>query len=175
MVPKEQWTLDTLYLHLNALIETQEKNLTQHVESQYEALRTASANIERRFDSVNAFRAQLADQQHAFIPRAEVQAIIASLTHQIETLHDAHEKDVEQVEKLVDDLRIQQTQLVPISLYETRHADIQRQLSEMNAKSSSAINKGIGVQQGWAFAVAAMSMFTAMLAIATSIILHFLK
>lgn len=71
------WTTETLKEHVDARFEAMERAVT-----------TADTANEKRLDSVNEFRATLADQQKTFITRAEaawlvmflLAAIVAAVT-----------------------------------------------------------------------------------------------
>ncbi len=90
---ESQWTLATLKYYLEQLIMNHEtmdlqRHLSEHtavivaqqamsatlLQTQLttnDALRKAEVAIEKRFDSVNEFRAQLGDQARTFLPRPE--------------------------------------------------------------------------------------------------------
>src|ERR1035437_7368139 len=91
--PTNGWTFHTLYQHFQVLgnernlryqqrFDAQEKALHVALEAAKEAVSAAllaadraisksESASERRFESVNEFRAQLADQAATFMPRAE--------------------------------------------------------------------------------------------------------
>lgn len=95
------WTVDTLHRHVEVEIarareqaETRiaavekaaeiaqheaDKRLTAAMDAAEKAVLKAESASEKRFDSVNEFRAQLADQTARFMPRSEVAALIESL------------------------------------------------------------------------------------------------
>jgi hypothetical protein len=78
------WNVDSLKEHLIALMGEAEKRNGQRFAAQEEAVAAAlqaakeavnkaEAAAEKRFDSVNEFRAQLTDQANTFIPRLEAE------------------------------------------------------------------------------------------------------
>ena len=73
----------TLTIELNQRFGFQERAVEQALESAKEAVTKAECATEKRFDSVNEFRASLADQTATFMPRVESEA-----------RHAAHEKEL---------------------------------------------------------------------------------
>jgi formate-dependent nitrite reductase cytochrome c552 subunit len=59
--------------------EAQEKAVAAALAAAKEAVAKAEAAAEKRFDSVNEFRAQLKDQTGTFIPRTEATALLKSI------------------------------------------------------------------------------------------------
>jgi hypothetical protein len=104
------WTVDTLHRHLAGLAEERNTRYQQRFEAQSEALKAAfvaadlavntamtaaekavakaEAAAERRFESVNEFRAQLADQASSFMPRTEAEQRITAMSEKIDLLRD---------------------------------------------------------------------------------------
>ena len=102
------WTTDTLHAHLNGRIADQrayfEARLAaltgllderHHAQSQAVAAALLSAEkavgkaetaAEKRFDAVNEFRAQLADQASTFMPRSESEARASALAEKVDAL-----------------------------------------------------------------------------------------
>jgi len=77
-----EWTVQTLHEHLQLLAEAadlryqqrfadQEKAVNAALTAAKEAVAKAEVAAEKRFDAVNEFRAQLADQASTFMPRLE--------------------------------------------------------------------------------------------------------
>lgn len=95
-MPKSGWTVDTVHEHLTALYRekdlrdqqrfdaqqlalrdaliSQEKAVNAALSAAQEAVQKAETAAEKRFDSVNEFRAQLADQTATLLPRREYDA-----------------------------------------------------------------------------------------------------
>ena len=69
-----QQRFDAQQLALQDALTAQEKAVEAALLAAKEAVTKAEAATEKRFDSVNAFRAQLADQSASFMPRAEYDA-----------------------------------------------------------------------------------------------------
>ncbi len=91
------WTVDTLRAHLTSAIEGNDRRYAAHFAAQEVAMSAALAAAEkavlkaemaseRRFEAVNEFRAQLADQAATFIPRIEAEARIARNTEDLTSL-----------------------------------------------------------------------------------------
>lgn len=79
-----EWTVDTVNEHLKAMIgeadrrneqrfAAQEKAVAAALQAAKEAVAKAEIAAEKRFDSVNEFRAQLSDQAGTFMPRREAE------------------------------------------------------------------------------------------------------
>ncbi len=106
-----EWTLNTLQIHLEALINTNE-NLSvqrhngehnavslalenqramaqQSIAASSEAIRKAELAMEKRFDSVNEFRAQLGDQARTFMPRSEFEVAQNALMERLVKIEGA--------------------------------------------------------------------------------------
>lgn len=85
------WTVDTARAHLASIIDANDRRYAARFAAQEVAMSAALAAAEkavlkaemaseRRFEAVNEFRAQLADQAATFIPRIEAEARIARNT-----------------------------------------------------------------------------------------------
>jgi hypothetical protein len=73
---------------LHSLIHALDEKLTQTVSSAALARDKYDIAIEKRFDSVNEFRAQLTDQTATFMPRAEMEARLASIAEKVQVNAD---------------------------------------------------------------------------------------
>ena len=102
------WTTDTLHAHLSgrlgdqrAYFDAQIRALTTLLEERHraqaqavsaallsaeKAVGKAETAAEKRFDAVNEFRAQLADQASTFMPRAESEARASALAEKVDAL-----------------------------------------------------------------------------------------
>jgi len=78
-----QWTLLSLKEYLEKLLEEHFAKIDQQFLAMDRAVSKAEISTERRFESVNEFRAQLGDQARTFIPRKEVEVILNSLETKI--------------------------------------------------------------------------------------------
>ena len=113
------WTLETLRQFLLAKIEANEAaDIARHaasdkifqaafaaskelVTSAYlaadRAVQKAEVASEKRFEGVNEFRGQLADQQRTLMPRTEVEVMLRSLSDRLKTIEN---KESERAGKL---------------------------------------------------------------------------
>jgi hypothetical protein len=83
------WTVDTLKEYLDRRFEDQDKAVQAALQAAKEAVDKANtATSEKRFESINEFRGQLADQQTTFITRNEYLAQHQSLTEKVQALTD---------------------------------------------------------------------------------------
>lgn len=69
-----------------AALAAQEKAVAAALVAAEKAVSKAELASEKRFESVNEFRAALADQARTFLPRAEFEAAHASLVDKVEAL-----------------------------------------------------------------------------------------
>lgn len=90
----DEWTLRSTREHLLALIAELDRRNVQQFEAQEKAVAAALAAAdravakaelasERRFDSVNEFRATLSDQASRFVTRDEIDARLAPLVEKV--------------------------------------------------------------------------------------------
>lgn len=92
-----EWTTDTLHELLLALLRERdaryaerftlsEKAVDSALASSERAVAKAEIATEKRFDAVNEFRAQLADQARDFMPRKEYEVQQAAITGRLNSL-----------------------------------------------------------------------------------------
>lgn len=82
------WTVDTLKQHYDQRFRDQEKAVSAALASAEKAVSTANVANEKRFESVNEFRAQLTDQTATFLPRKEYDARHETLESRVSELTD---------------------------------------------------------------------------------------
>jgi hypothetical protein len=80
------WTLDTLKEHFERRFLDMDKAVAAALQAQKEATTKAETAAERRFESVNEFRAQLSDQANTFMPRLEAEQRIAQNAEKLSAL-----------------------------------------------------------------------------------------
>jgi hypothetical protein len=71
---------------VQAALTAQEKNTQAALVAAKEAVLKAETAAERRFEAVNEFRGQLADQAATFMPRAEAEQRLRSLAEKLDDL-----------------------------------------------------------------------------------------
>jgi hypothetical protein len=103
-----EWTIETLREYLTSRIDANEAAALQRFESSNTALQAALAAAkelvsnaqsaadravqkaeiasDKRFEGVNEFRAQLADQQRTLMPRAEVEVLLKAITDRVKAV-----------------------------------------------------------------------------------------
>lgn len=82
------WTVDTLKEYIEALRSDDQKAVQAALLAAKEAVIKAENATEKRFESVNEFRAQLADQGNTFLPRLEYDAQHKALEDRVSALTD---------------------------------------------------------------------------------------
>jgi hypothetical protein len=80
------WTVDTLHIHIDQQLHDLRDHLDERFESQQDMVRTALVQNDKRFESVNEFRAQLNDQVRTFLTRVEYQTAHSALSEKVDTL-----------------------------------------------------------------------------------------
>ena len=81
-----QWTVQTLKEHYDYILKERDEKINQKFESIELAVIKADQATEKRFESVNEFRAQLGDQQRTFILRSEYEAGHKELTNRVDDI-----------------------------------------------------------------------------------------
>jgi hypothetical protein len=123
------WNVETLRAHIEALLESFDKRMSERHEaadkaialafdaqkdaiqaafmSQKEALSTAfqaqkesELASDKRFESVNEFRSTLADQQRMLMPRTEAEALLRALKDKLETTTITLAEKIDAISKL---------------------------------------------------------------------------
>lgn len=82
------WTVDTLKEYLESLRADDQKAVQAALLAAKEAVLKAEIATEKRFESVNEFRAQLADQSNTLMPRAEYTVQHKALEDRVTDLTD---------------------------------------------------------------------------------------
>jgi flagellar basal body-associated protein FliL len=88
----EKWTILSLKEYIETLFLEKEKQQEQKFVSLDRAVTKAEIATEKRFESVNEFRATLADQQRMLIPRLEYEVAHKALLEKLEDAQDRLEK-----------------------------------------------------------------------------------
>lgn len=82
------WSVDTLKEYIEALRSDDQKAVQAALQAAKEAVIKAETATEKRFESVNEFRAQLADQSNTLMPRAEYTVQHKALEDRVSDLTD---------------------------------------------------------------------------------------
>lgn len=82
------WTVDTLKEYTQQRFSDQDKAVQAALLAAKEAVLKAETASEKRFESVNEFRGQLADQTATLIPRAEADSRFSALSEKVTDLTD---------------------------------------------------------------------------------------
>lgn len=126
------------------------------------AVAKAETAAEKRFDSVNEFRAQLADQATTFIPRAETEARLATLTEKIDSLRSwATTRDREIISRSEATALLAATRVELSSMAEKVDTNALR-IEQMRARSG-------GIGAAWGYLVAVVGVATAIIAAVISL------
>lgn len=97
--PVSGWSVETAMFHLLSVTASNDRRYEQRFEAQEKAVGNAifaadravvkaEAATEKRFESVNEFRATLSDQQRTFMPRSESDAIIKALDVRLQRMEE---------------------------------------------------------------------------------------
>lgn len=82
------WTVDSLKEHLDDKIDDLAARLLERAEAQDKAIQKSEAAAEKRFESVNEFRGQLADQVKTFMTRETYEVGHAALESKVDLVKD---------------------------------------------------------------------------------------
>ena len=146
----------------------------------------AEIAAEKRFDSVNEFRSLVSDQQRTLMPRVETELLIRTLNERItagqhscddrmEALRQTIEKNYDSLAKVIAEARLRESKFLLIESYEIRQADLQRQVNENRAAVADKLSKSSGMQSGVSTMLVIAAVATSIIAVISSIILHFVK
>lgn len=104
------WTLDTLYEHLQRQLNDlahmlderrlyQERAVETALSAAKEAVSKAEVATEKRFDAVNEFRGQMADQAAMFLPREEYKTAHEALIEKMSTANETRVREITELDK----------------------------------------------------------------------------
>lgn len=82
---------------LDAALMTAEKAVAAALEAAEKAVAKAELAADKRFDAVNEFRGQLADQAASFMPRTEADIRLQTLTESLAEHSDRNAKDLAEI------------------------------------------------------------------------------
>jgi hypothetical protein len=85
-MPGDEWNVTTLRAYFESMLAQWDKRVNDRLDAMDKAVNKAEAAADKRFEGVNEFRSQLADQQRTFIPRAEYESIHGLLTSKVDRL-----------------------------------------------------------------------------------------
>jgi hypothetical protein len=96
-VPSSEWTLESLYTHLSALIAASDRKngvrvdalesaITGQALAAKEAVEKAQTSLERRFENTNEWRATLNDVMGKMMVRTDFEAANSTLTAKTESM-----------------------------------------------------------------------------------------
>jgi transglutaminase/protease-like cytokinesis protein 3 len=91
--------LDALKEQITKQFTLQEQAVNAALVAADRAVSKAEAASEKRFDSVNEFRATLADQQRSLMPRMETETLFKNMTEKIEAITDTLVDKIGVIEK----------------------------------------------------------------------------
>lgn len=94
-----EWTLQTLFLHFDKLLQAnailelerfqhQKERTDTALATSKEAIMKAEISVDKRLESMNEFRSTLKDQQQTYITRAEAMAQIDTLKGEVVWLRE---------------------------------------------------------------------------------------
>jgi len=117
------------------------------LESAEKAVGKAEIAAEKRFDAVNEFRAQLADQAQTFLPRQEYEAAMRRLDERLKELADIAASHVTRVE------------------WDAGHGRLSEQVREIADTQNRAAGKGLGQAATWGVIIAVIASVGALISI----------
>lgn len=79
---------------VSSALTSQQREVSAALASAERAVTKAEVATEKRFDGVNEFRAQLADQSRTYIPRSEVEARLLAISEKSDTATAANSSQI---------------------------------------------------------------------------------
>lgn len=153
------WTVDTLHEHMRQRVGDLWAHLDSRAVAQQTAMHEAISTInrivdvrfdaskeavdkaqdatEKRFEAVNEFRAQLADQASTFIPRREVETLVDRLTDQITELFSL--------------ARAVQADTISRTEYDARHSSLADKIDSQGSRLTKYEGNSAGSKQAWLY------------------------
>lgn len=136
-----EWTVDTAKAYLERMMEeadhryeqrfnAQEKSVTAALTAAKDAVDKAQESAEKRFDSVNEFRAQLSDQATTFMPRSEAEQRISQNADRLEKMDRAAQECISRSE------------------YNARHDDLVHQVSSLTSRVDRSSGQAMAESAG---------------------------
>jgi len=152
------WTVDTLHAHLEQQLTDLRKQLDERHTAQNSAVQAALSSAEkavgkaetaaeRRFESVNEFRAQLSDQATRFVTRVEA-----------ETAHNAILDRLAEQAKVVNNT-------VPRAEWNAGHERLIEQVKEIANRLTGIEGRSRGLAAGWGYLVAGVGLVATIITI----------
>lgn len=121
---RDQQRFDAQQLALRDALLAQEKAVSAALLAAQEAVAKAETAAEKRFDAVNEFRAQLADQAATLMPRTETQVILDGMNTRIDGIAKGLDDKIQTVAALGGSLATRvETYIAGGSGEKTGHAD----------------------------------------------------
>lgn len=104
--PPKGWTLDTLFYYFEKRIDATKDSANLALSASEKAIAKAEIASEKRFESVNEFRAALNDSSRNNITRSEVDSRFEALTDKIKDLGDRQNRQDASKQGLLDGWKI---------------------------------------------------------------------
>jgi hypothetical protein len=130
-------------------LQAAEKAVTAALVAADRAVAKAEAAAEKRFESVNEFRGQLADQAGTFMPRVEYSAVHKALEERLESLGTLIAANIATVHKALEE-RLESTRII-------NAADVKRledKYAMLLGAQAQGAGKSMGIEKSWAVVVA---------------------
>jgi exonuclease VII large subunit len=126
-----QQRFDAQQQALDAALQAVKEATKADLDAAKEAVNKAEKANERRFDAVNEFRAQLADQAASFLTRREAEARFDALMEKLEALSSEHRRDLVTIREMAD--RLAAASDTRLKVLESSGANLQGRLWALGA------------------------------------------
>ncbi len=142
--------------------EAQEKAVTAALDAAKEAVAKAETAAEKRFDAVNEFRAQLADQASTFMPRNEYNVQYQSLNEKIDAGLKTNGDKIEaafktMTERITSEVKVLSARLDRIT------TSTGESLGSLNVSNAEVRGHSAGLNAGWGYLVGALGIVTSVI------------
>jgi hypothetical protein len=139
------------------------------------AVGKAETAAEKRFDSVNEFRAQLADQAQTFMPRQESEASMRSLVDKLDSATSRNSERIREVELQLQGTATLTDRDAVNSASIARYEAIGARLGSLELRINSRLDMREGSSSGqhalWGYLVGSFGIVIAIITIVTTIII----
>jgi len=157
---------------LLGMVHAESDLLAKNIETRFlaidKATALAAAAIDRRLESMNEFRAEIAKLQGTFMPRLETMALLKAVDDRIEAQRLNYEKAHDDVLGSISDMRVTISHTMTIEAHEARYTQLQQLINDLRESRSESSGKFSGASALWGYIVAIAG-------IALALVFHFIK
>lgn len=144
------WTVDTLKSYVERILAERDRRYEQRFQASEVSVTKAEAATEKRFESVNEFRAQLKDQQLDFVSRTYYEA-----------QHSGHERELQAIQLALKDQIPRVEANTIIAGLESGTESLRKEVAALRESQSSTAGGSAALWRAATFAVSVIAVLTA--------------